>query len=87
MQVLSCAPAQVRDSFSHYEGGISPRHWILSYTGRSTKKLMGNRVPWPTVGFGSSPGKFSKGRSQEKTQLNGWSFSCFAAHLVEQGLF
>jgi len=45
MQVLSCAPAQVRDSFSHYEGGNLLEAWILSYTGRPTKKTHGGRVP------------------------------------------
>lgn len=33
------------------------------------------------------PGKFSKGRSQEKTPLQRLEFSCFAAHSFEQDLF
>jgi hypothetical protein len=28
-----------------------------------------------------------KGEVKKKHNSNGWSFSCFAAHLFEQGLF
>src|SRR5258706_16160670 len=45
MQVLSCAPAQVRDSFSHYEGGISPRLGYWAIRGDQRKRLMGAAFP------------------------------------------
>jgi hypothetical protein len=62
MQVLSCALAQVRDSFSRYEGG-SPEAWILTNTGRPTKKTHGDRVPsGRPVDFGSNPGQLKIGR-------------------------
>src|SRR6266849_4768625 len=45
MQVLSCAPAHVRDSFSHYEGNL-PEAWILSaIRGDQRKRLMGTAFP------------------------------------------
>jgi hypothetical protein len=65
MQVLSCAPAHVRDSFSHYEGE-SPRGLDTErYTRRPTKKTHGDRVSSRRpVDFGSSPGK-SRYRTSE----------------------
>ena len=58
MQVLSCAPAHVRDSFPINEGEILPEAWIMSNTGRPTKKTHEGRVPsGRPVDFGSTPGK------------------------------
>src|SRR5258707_7105729 len=72
MQVLSCAPAQVRDSFSHYEGGISEA-WILSYTGRPTKKTHGGRVPsGRPVDFGSTLGSRLTGQVRPSTHMDGY---------------
>ena len=45
MQVLSCAPAHVRDFFPISEGEVLPEAWILSNTGRPTKKTHGTAFP------------------------------------------
>jgi hypothetical protein len=39
------------------------------------------RAPWECL---SVPDLFHKKESQEKHSCNGWTFSCFAAHLMEQ---
>ena len=51
MQVLACAPAQVRDSFSHYEGE-SPRGLDTELYGETNEKdSWGPRSLWPTRRF------------------------------------
>jgi len=45
MQVLACAPAQVRDSFSHYEGESPPRLGYRAIRGDQRKRLMGTAFP------------------------------------------
>jgi len=45
MQVLSCAPAHVLDSFSHYEGGEPPRGLDTELYGETNEKTHGGRVP------------------------------------------
>ncbi len=51
MQVLSCAPAQVRDSFSHY-GGESPRGLDTDLYGETNEKdSWGPYSLWPTRRF------------------------------------
>jgi hypothetical protein len=61
MQVLSCAPAQVRDSFSHYEGGISPRLGYGPIREDQRKRLMGTTFPLaePSIS-GQLPGSHRK---------------------------
>jgi hypothetical protein len=62
MQVLSCAPAQVRDSFSHYEGE-SPRGLDTELYGETNEKdSWGPRSLWPTRRFRVQSGtSFLKG--------------------------
>jgi hypothetical protein len=51
MQVLSFAPAQVRDSFSHYEGE-SPRGLDTDlYAETNERDSWGPRSLWPTRRF------------------------------------
>jgi len=51
MQVLACAPAQVRDSFSHYEGE-SPRGLDTELYGETNEKdSWGPRSLWPSRRF------------------------------------
>jgi len=51
MQVLACAPAQVRDSFSNYEGE-SPRGLDTELYGEANEKdSWGRRSLWPTRRF------------------------------------
>jgi len=42
---------------------------------------------WPVGPEIRVPISSLKGEVKKKHNSNGWSFSCFAAHLVEQGLF
>ncbi len=52
MQVLSCAPAHVLDSFSHYEGGEPPRGLDTELYGETNEKdSWGPRSLWPTRRF------------------------------------